>query len=84
MVHERLELFVLGSSAYGPKFAAVNGLRAVFAHHMSPEIAIDVLREYRQDFTPRAEGDAPYSAMSVLAFASDDEQARQEFEAAWR
>jgi len=83
VVDERPEVFVLGSSAYGPKFAAVNGLRAVFAHHMSPEIATDALREYRRDFTPRVEGDAPYSAMSVLTFASDDEQARREFEAAW-
>src|SRR4051812_33254756 len=81
VVDERPEVFVLGSSAYGPKFAAVNGLRAVFAHHMSPELAVGVLREYRRDFTPRVEGDAPYSAMSVLAFASDDEQARREFEA---
>ena len=74
---------MLGSSPYGPQFAAVNGLRAVFAHHMSPGIAVDVLRRYRREFTPRLEGDAPYSAMSVLAFASDDEQDRREFEAAW-
>jgi alkanesulfonate monooxygenase SsuD/methylene tetrahydromethanopterin reductase-like flavin-dependent oxidoreductase (luciferase family) len=33
---ERPELFVLGSSGYGPRFAAVNGMSAVFAHHMSP------------------------------------------------
>ncbi|HEU0101479.1 MAG TPA: LLM class flavin-dependent oxidoreductase [Mycobacteriales bacterium] len=83
VVDERPEVFVLGSSAYGPRFAAVNGLRAVFAHHMSPEVAVDALRDYRRDFTPRLESDAPYSAMSVLAFASDDEQARREFEAAW-
>jgi luciferase family oxidoreductase group 1 len=83
VVDERPEVFVLGSSPYGPRFAAVNGLRAVFAHHMSPDLAVDVLREYRRDFTARLDGDAPYSAMSVLAFASDDAQARREFEAAW-
>jgi luciferase family oxidoreductase group 1 len=83
LVSQRPELFMLGSSQYGPRFAAVNGLSAVFAHHMSPELAVEVLREYRRDFTPRAEQDAPYSAMSVLAFASDDEQAIREFEAAW-
>src|ERR1700677_2137480 len=37
LVAERPELFVLASSPYGPKFAAVNGFSAVFAHHMSPE-----------------------------------------------
>jgi luciferase family oxidoreductase group 1 len=72
---QRPELFVLGSSLYGPRFAAVNGLRAAFAHHMSPDLAVDVLREYRRDFTPRGDQDTPYSAMSVLAFASDDEEA---------
>lgn len=83
VVDERPELFVLGSSAYGPRFAAVNGLSAVFAHHMSPEIAIEVLRGYRREFAPRHPGDAPYSAMSVLTFASEDEEAVAEFEAGW-
>jgi luciferase family oxidoreductase group 1 len=83
VVDEVPELFVLGSSPYGPRFAAVNGLRAAFAHHMSPDLAVDVLRAYRRDFVPRAQGDSPYSAMSVLAFASEDEEARWEFEAAW-
>jgi luciferase family oxidoreductase group 1 len=83
VVAERPEVFVLGSSAYGPKFAAVNGMSAVFAHHMSPEIAVELLQAYRRDFTPRSEGALPYSAMSVLAFASDDDEAVTEFEAAW-
>jgi len=83
LVPERPELFVLGSSRYGPTFAAVNGMNAVFAHHMSPDLAFDVLRAYRSEFTPRTEGAAPYSSMSVLAFASEDEQAVIEFEAAW-
>ena len=68
---ERPELFVLGSSPYGPKFAAVNGFAAVFAHHMSPELAFSALRSYRRQFQPREEGAEPYSAMSVLAFASE-------------
>ncbi|OHV30055.1 monooxygenase [Pseudofrankia sp. EUN1h] len=83
VVDERPELFVLGSSPYGPRFAAVNGLSAVFAHHMSPDLAFEALRGYRREFTARAEGAAPYSAMSVLAFASEDEEATLEFTAAW-
>ena len=80
---ERPELFVLGSSPYGPKFAAVNGFAAVFAHHMSPELAFSALRSYRRQFQPREEGAEPYSAMSVLAFASEDPDAVIDFEAAW-
>ncbi|KPM52304.1 monooxygenase [Frankia sp. R43] len=83
VVDERPELFVLGSSPYGPRFAAVNGLSAVFAHHMSPELAFDALRAYRREFTARGGSDRPYSAMSVLAFASEDEEATLDFEAAW-
>src|SRR3984957_20184362 len=60
VVPERPELFVLGSSGYGPRFAAVNGMSAVFAHHMSPDLAFQALREYRRDFTPRTEGAEPY------------------------
>ena len=44
LVDERPELFVLGSSSYGPRFAAVNGMSAVFAHHMSPDLAFEALR----------------------------------------
>ena len=83
VVDERPELFVLGSSPYGPQFAAVNGMSAVFAHHMSPDLAFEALRTYRRDFTPGPAGGQPYSAMSVLAFASDDEEAVLDFEAAW-
>jgi luciferase family oxidoreductase group 1 len=83
VVDEQPEIFMLGSSAYGPGFAAVNGMSAAFAHHQSPDIAFDVLREYRREFRPRRDGDRPYSAMSVLAFGSDDEDAVLEFEAAW-
>ncbi|MCU1693473.1 MAG: luciferase family protein [Frankiales bacterium] len=79
VVEERPELFVLGSSPYGPQFAAVNGLRAVFAHHMSPELAVPALRAYREQY----DGDDPYSAMSVLTFASEDVEAQREFVAGW-
>jgi luciferase family oxidoreductase group 1 len=83
LVDERPELFVLGSSQYGPRFAAVNGMSAAFAHHMSPELAFEALREYRRRFDPGPLGATPYSAMSVLAFASPDEEAVAEFEAGW-
>jgi alkanesulfonate monooxygenase SsuD/methylene tetrahydromethanopterin reductase-like flavin-dependent oxidoreductase (luciferase family) len=50
---------------------------------MSPEIAVEVLRDYRRDFDPRPAQPAPYSAMSVLTFASDDPEAVLDFEAGW-
>jgi len=83
VVSEQPQLFVLGSSGYGPRFAAVNGMSAAFAHHMSPDIAFEALRGYRREFQARTPGAAPYSAMSVLAFASEDDEAVVDFEAAW-
>lgn len=82
VVPDRPEVFMLGSSGYGPQFAAVNGMRAVFAHHMSPEIATQVLRRYREEFQPGVEQE-PWSAISVLAFASDDPAQITRFEAGW-
>ena len=83
VVAEQPEIFVLGSSEYGPRFAAVNGMSAAFAHHMSPDIAFEALRGYRRDFQARTPEAGPYSAMSVLAFASEDDEAVLDFEAAW-
>jgi luciferase family oxidoreductase group 1 len=83
VVDEVPQLFVLGSSGYGTQFAAVNGMSAVFAHHMSPDLAVPALRQYRERFQPRHDGARPYSAMSVLSFASDDADAVAEFEAGW-
>ena len=83
VVDEVPQLFVLGSSGHGTQFAAVNGMSAVFAHHMSPDLAVPALKQYREQFRPRQEGATPYSAMSVLSFASDDPEAVAEFEAGW-
>lgn len=83
VVDEVPQLFVLGSSGYGTQFAAVNGMNAVFAHHMSPDLAVPALKQYRAQFRPRQDGATPYSAMSVLSFASDDPDAVAEFEAGW-
>ncbi|HEX6246298.1 MAG TPA: LLM class flavin-dependent oxidoreductase, partial [Nocardioidaceae bacterium] len=41
------------------------------------------LQQYRREFRPQRDGDRPWSAMSVLAFASDDRDAVYEFEAGW-
>src|SRR6202007_419312 len=60
-IEERPELFVLGSSPYGPQFAAVNGFAAVFAHHMSPELAVPGPRRSPRPFSPRKDGAQPYS-----------------------
>ncbi|TQS44162.1 LLM class flavin-dependent oxidoreductase [Cryptosporangium phraense] len=77
------ELWVLGSSEYGARFAAVNGLAASFAHQINPELAGPVLRAYRRDFRPSQFLDAPRSSVSTIAFASEDAAEVDEFAAFW-
>ncbi|GAA0266759.1 LLM class flavin-dependent oxidoreductase [Cryptosporangium japonicum] len=76
-------LWVLGSSDYGARFAAVNGLAASFAHQINPELAGPVLRAYRRDFRPSSFLDAPRSSVSTIAFASEDTREIEEFAAYW-
>ena len=76
------DVFVLGSSGYGTRFAAVNGLGAVFAHHMSPELAVEALREYRSTFRPGYVGQ-PWSAVSVIVHATDDPDEAEAAIASW-
>lgn len=82
VVPDHPDLFLLGSSPYGPDFAAVNGMGLAFGHHQNPYQAAPLLRRYRARFQPGLRSE-PWSAMSVLAFASDNEQDRVRFEAAW-
>lgn len=77
------EVWILGSSDFGPRFAAVNGLPASFAHQINPGLATATLRAYRRDFRPSAYLAAPRSAVSTLAFASEDPAEVARFEAYW-
>ncbi|WP_134322541.1 LLM class flavin-dependent oxidoreductase [Cumulibacter soli] len=77
------EIFMLGSSDYGPMFAAVNGLIAVFAHHMTPQHAAPLLRRYRADFRPSPYLAQPRAIVSTLAFASEDSDLADAAMATW-
>ena len=77
------ELLMLGSSGWGSAFAAVNGMTSVFAHHMSPELAVDALRAYRRDFQPSELGSEPRVIVSALALASHDPEVAADFKAGW-
>jgi luciferase family oxidoreductase group 1 len=83
VVEEQPQMFMLGSSEHGPRFAAANGMSAAFAHHMNPLIAFDMLCEYRRSFRPQRPSDAPYAVLSLLAFASEDPDSVAQFRAAW-
>jgi luciferase family oxidoreductase group 1 len=72
------QLWMLGSSDYGGRVAAQLGLGFAFAHHISPDPAIPVLRAYRRDFQPSEFMSAPRSILAVSAFCADTEQEAEE------
>jgi luciferase family oxidoreductase group 1 len=83
VVETQPELLMLGSSGWGSAFAAVNGMTSVFAHHMTPELAVDALRAYRRDFRPSGLGGEPRVIVSALALASHDPEVAADFTAGW-
>jgi luciferase family oxidoreductase group 1 len=83
VVDTQPELLMLGSSGWGSAFAAVNGMTTVFAHHMSPELAVDALRAYRRDFRRSELGSVPRVIVSALALASHDPDVVADFRAGW-
>jgi luciferase family oxidoreductase group 1 len=67
------EIWILGSSDFGARFAAQHGLGFAFAHHISPEFAIPAMRAYRRDFRPSPLLAEPRSILAVSAFCSESE-----------
>ena len=45
-------VYLLGSSAFSAQVAAANGFGFAFAAHIAPDLAVDVLRLYRERFRP--------------------------------
>ena len=66
-------LYILGSSLFGAKLAAVLGLPYAFASHFAPEALQEAVALYRQDFEPSAQLDRPHVIAGVNVIAADDE-----------
>jgi len=73
-------LWILGSSLYGARLAAMLGLPYAFAAHFAPDALLPALASYRSEFRPSAQLDHPHAmvAASVVA-AETDEEARRLF-----
>jgi luciferase family oxidoreductase group 1 len=65
-------LYILGSSLFGARLAAVLGLPYAFASHFAPAALADAVAVYRAEFTPSGQLAEPYVIAGVNVLAADD------------
>jgi luciferase family oxidoreductase group 1 len=79
----RIPLWILGSSLFGAKLAAMLGLPYAFASHFAPTALLQALDVYRREFRPSRQLEQPYVMAGINVFAADtDAEARRLFTSA--
>jgi len=64
-------LYILGSSLFGARLAAMLGLPYAFASHFAPAALLDAIEIYRREFQPSPQLAEPYAIAGVNVIASD-------------
>lgn len=68
------DIYMLGSSNGGMQFAAHYGLGFNFAAHISPQLAVPMLRTYRENFKPSTFISQPKSILSIIVVTAETEE----------
>ncbi|MGE5210948.1 MAG: LLM class flavin-dependent oxidoreductase [Acidobacteriota bacterium] len=71
-------LYILGSSLFGARLAAMLGLPYAFASHFAPAALIDAIALYRREFRPSEQLAEPYAIAGVNVIAADSDADAQE------
>jgi luciferase family oxidoreductase group 1 len=71
-------LYILGSSLFGARLAAMLGLPYAFASHFAPAALIDAIALYRREFRPSEQLAEPYAIAGVNVIAADSDVDAQE------
>ena len=72
-----IPIWILGSSTWGARFAAVNGFPYAFASHFAPQQMMEALHVYRSTFQPSEWLEKPYAMLGInFVAAPTDEEAR--------
>ncbi|PHV07683.1 alkane 1-monooxygenase [Janthinobacterium sp. BJB412] len=69
----KVPLWILGSSTFGAQLAAHLGLPFAFASHFAPQMMLQALELYRNNFQPSAQLDKPYVMLGFNVFAADSD-----------
>jgi luciferase family oxidoreductase group 1 len=73
-------VWLLGSSLYSARLAALMGLPFAFASHFAPDYLLQALEIYRDEFRPSEALNGPYAMPCINVFAADtDAEARRLF-----
>ncbi len=73
-------LWILGSSLFGARLAAMLGLPYAFASHFAPAALADAVKIYRAEFRPSKQLQKPYAMAGVNVVAAETEaKARRHF-----
>jgi luciferase family oxidoreductase group 1 len=76
-------LWILGSSLFGARLAALLGLPYAFASHFAPAALLQAIEIYRSEFRPSKQLEQPYVMAGVNVIAADtDREARRLFTSA--
>lgn len=74
----RPDLYMLGSSDGGMQIASQLGLGFAFAGQINPDMAIPMLKKYRESFQPSEFFSQPYSMLAIIVIAAEtDEEAAE-------
>jgi luciferase family oxidoreductase group 1 len=73
----RVPLYILGSSLFGAKLAAVLGLPYAFASHFAPAALDTAIAAYRSEFRPSEQLERPYVIAGVNVIAADTTSAAE-------
>ena len=73
----KVPVWILGSSLFGARLAAMLGLPYAFASHFAPGQMMQAIKLYRAEFRPSAQLAQPYVMLGFNVFAAQsDDQAR--------
>ncbi|MBF9003047.1 LLM class flavin-dependent oxidoreductase [Vibrio nitrifigilis] len=75
--NSHVPLWLLGSSTYSARLAAIKGLPFAFAAHFAPDAMFKAFEIYRKMFTPSEVLDKPYAMVCVnITLADTDDEAQ--------
>lgn len=68
---EKIPVWLLGSSLYSAQLAAQMGLPFAFASHFAPDLLLQALHVYRENFKPSQRLEKPYAMVCINIIAAD-------------